>query len=215
MYDSFVQTIFWNHFGCNIIGYLYALSRGALVIWDFDDDNMLKFWIPASAPSIDAAIPSVGSEVAALELRHHALPMYNPYPVFGAPSLPSWPQGILLDYIKDPACTSTTLKQVEVSSKSFGVLQSLADYQPDVDAIYRIMMPIPFWFDRSKKTKPLKSFQRESWRLTMLKLRYISSQHSLLSSCPSQLMAVCQTYVVLGSRPTLWIHAMPTSGSRL
>ena len=160
MTDSFVQAIPWNHFGRKNIGYLYALSRGALVIWDFDDDNMLKFWVPGSAPvgapSLDAAIPPVESEkVAALEPVEHALPVYNPYPVLGAPSLPSWPRGLPLDYIKDPACSNTTLKEVEVSSKSFGVLQSLADYQPDVDAMYRLTMPIPFWFERSKETKPL------------------------------------------------------------
>ena len=161
MKDSFVEAIPWNHFGRKNIGYLYALSRGASVIWDFDDDNMLKFWIPGSAPpgapSIDDAISTVGSEETtdALEPVGHALPVYNPYPILGAPSLPSWPRGMPLNYIKDPECSSTPLKDVKVPSKSFGVLQSLADYQPDVDAIYRITMPVPIWFKRSKETKPL------------------------------------------------------------
>ena len=35
------------------------------------------------------------------------------------------------------------------------MLQSLADYQPDVDAIYRFTMPAPFWFMKTKETKPL------------------------------------------------------------
>ena len=161
MKDSFVEAIPWNHFGRKNIGYLYAIAHGASVIWDFDDDNMLKFWIPGSAPpgapSIDDAILAYKSKetIAALEPAGHPLPAYNPYPILGAPSLPSWPRGVPLNCVKDSECSDTPLKEIKVSSKFFGVLQSLADYQPDVDALYRITMPIPFWFERSKETKPL------------------------------------------------------------
>ena len=161
MKSSFVGALPWNHFGRKNIGYLYALSHGASVIWDFDDDNYLKFWIPGAAPlgapSIDDAVTAMESSetIDAREPEHHAMPVYNPYPVLGAPSLPSWPRGIPLDCIKDTECSDTPLKDVSVHSKSIGVLQSLADYQPDVDAIYRITMPIPIWFTRSKETKPI------------------------------------------------------------
>ena len=33
-----------------MIGYLFAIANGAEVIWDFDDDNMLKFWLEGASP---------------------------------------------------------------------------------------------------------------------------------------------------------------------
>ena len=39
----------WRSFGRKNVGYLYAIANGAEIIWDFDDDNMLKFWIEGAA----------------------------------------------------------------------------------------------------------------------------------------------------------------------
>ena len=80
------------------MGYLYAIKHGAKVIWDFDDDNSLKFWLtgaaPPDAPSLDNVMAGVSEEkVPVLELDDHKWPTYNPYPVLGAPTLPSWPRG--------------------------------------------------------------------------------------------------------------------------
>ena len=40
----------------------YTITHGAEIIWDFDDYNMLKFWIPGAVPpetpSVDTTIPS-------------------------------------------------------------------------------------------------------------------------------------------------------------
>ena len=47
---KFVDTLPWNNFGRKNIGYLYAIMHGATVIWDFDDDNMLKYWIRGAPP---------------------------------------------------------------------------------------------------------------------------------------------------------------------
>ena len=32
------------------VGYLYAIANGAKLIFDFDDDNLIKFWIEGSSP---------------------------------------------------------------------------------------------------------------------------------------------------------------------
>ena len=32
------------------VGYLYAIANGAETIFDFDDDNLIKFWIEGSSP---------------------------------------------------------------------------------------------------------------------------------------------------------------------
>ena len=156
--SRFVEAIPWNHFGRKNIGYLYAIAHGAEVIWDFDDDNMLKYFIegaaPDGAPSLNTAVPSPPS-IHALLPDSHSHPTLNPYPFLGAESLPSWPRGLPLVDIKVKKCSNFTLKDVKVDTESIGVLQSLADHQPDLDAIYRITMPNPFFFKRNNETKPL------------------------------------------------------------
>ena len=159
--NEFVNALPWNNFGRKNVGFLYAIMHGATVIWDFDDDNMLKFWIPSAAPegapSLSTAIPSSqGVEtIQVLEPYNHSFPTYNPYPALGAPTLPSWPRGLPLSHIKLTECHDSQIKTRDINHQSIAVLQSLAEHQPDVDAIYRITMPVPFLFNRSKETKPL------------------------------------------------------------
>ena len=158
MKNKFVNLLPWNTFGRKNVGYLYAIMHGADVIWDFDDDNLLKFWIPgaapSNAPSIDSSIPQE-EIINVLEPTGHDWPTYNPYPVLGAPTLPSWPRGLPPDDVKETKCSNTSIKSTKLHSNKIAVLQSLADYQPDVDAIFRITMPIPIWFDRKQETRPL------------------------------------------------------------
>ena len=158
MKNEFVNSLPWNTFGRKNVGYLYAIMHGADVIWDFDDDNLLKFWIPgaapSNAPSIDSSIPQE-EIIDILEPTGHDWPTYNPYPVLGAPTLPSWPRGLPPDDVKETKCSNTSIKSTKLYSNKIAVLQSLADYQPDVDAIFRITMPIPMWFDRKQETRPL------------------------------------------------------------
>ena len=159
----FVDALPWNHFGRKNVGYMYAIQHGAEVIWDFDDDNMLKFWMsgaaPPGAPSLDASIPNkdncVDGHMEVLFPKGHSWPTFNPYPKLGAPTLPSWPRGLPLDDIKIAASFNTSLQAVTIDCSDIGVLQSLADYQPDVDAIFRFTQQIPFWFKRTKETRHL------------------------------------------------------------
>ena len=32
------------------VGYLYAIANGATMIFDFDDDNFIKFWMEGASP---------------------------------------------------------------------------------------------------------------------------------------------------------------------
>ena len=50
MNSSFVQRLPWNSFARKNVGYLYAIAHGAEIIFDFDDDNILKFWIEGASP---------------------------------------------------------------------------------------------------------------------------------------------------------------------
>ena len=47
---DFINDMPWHSFGRKNIGYLYAIANGAQVIWDFDDDNILKFWLKGATP---------------------------------------------------------------------------------------------------------------------------------------------------------------------
>ena len=46
----FAQELPWNSFGRKNLGYLYAIAHGAKVIFDFDDDNLVKFWMRTASP---------------------------------------------------------------------------------------------------------------------------------------------------------------------
>ena len=47
--NEFVDALPWKSFGRKNVGYLFAIARGAKIIWDFDDDNFLKFWLDGAA----------------------------------------------------------------------------------------------------------------------------------------------------------------------
>lgn len=151
----------WNHFGRKNLGYLFAIVNGAKLIWDFDDDNVLlaEDGIPMSIPNfpiIEMNTMTLSSsekfELTVLEpilpMSKDQAPVFNPYPFMGAPSSPCWPRGYPLDAIKynysEIKFVKKTLEMDEV-----GIVQSLANNDPDVDAIYRLTQPLPFSFQTS------------------------------------------------------------------
>ena len=74
--------------------------------------------------------------------------------MLGAPSLPCWPRGLPLHDIKvkQPLLNGRYLNRTDNENRvdQFAVLQSLADVQPDVDAIFRLTRQTPFQFKRPK-----------------------------------------------------------------
>ena len=169
--SEFVESITWNHVGRKNIGYYYAITHGAKTIWDFANDNMLKFWIPGAAPpgapSLDAAVP-LTKEVAVLEPHGHTdCSTWNPYPAMGAPSQPSWPRGLPLDDATNEQCSSFDFKLTNVTRRSIAVLQSLSDRQPDADDLYQAIMPLPFYF----KKREMKTVLVPPYTLTPYNMR--------------------------------------------
>ena len=77
---------------------------------------------------------------------------FNPYPIMGAPYLPSWPRGLPLTDIKGNKQSKRDWSEVsKIPKERIGIIQSLANIDPDMDAIYRLTMPIPFDFPSGKK----------------------------------------------------------------
>lgn len=67
--------------------------------------------------------------------------------MLGAPQSPCWPRGFPLDALQQQQ--QHQLEKVGDVEK-FAVLQSLADVQPDVDAMFRLTHKTPFVFDKGK-----------------------------------------------------------------
>ena len=75
MPSSFVKQLPWNSFGRKNVGYLYAITQGANVIFDFDDDNIIKFWMKGASPDISLDIDSFnqfGSTGKIIPVLNHA-----------------------------------------------------------------------------------------------------------------------------------------------
>ncbi|CAJ1970342.1 unnamed protein product [Cylindrotheca closterium] len=149
---DFVRTMPWRHFGRKNLGYLFAILHGAEFFFDFDDDNYIKLdddsglpveILPSTTTLENVTVPMLGPTA----FNHH--PLMKP----SIPA-PSWARGFPLEYIKDEATQGSpafTEPMPFVSrSNSIGVIQFLADGNPDVDANHRLMRPLPVTFDNTQ-----------------------------------------------------------------
>ncbi|MDX6451504.1 MAG: hypothetical protein QOH16_1553 [Gaiellaceae bacterium] len=124
------EALPWNHYARKMLGYLWALERGATVIVDTDDDNLPKSdW---SFPPFD------GNFAEAAGPR-----FYNAYRRFTDAFI--WPRGYPLRLLKDDSQPALT-----VGPQQVGVWQGLADGDPDVDAIYRLVVGEPLTFSNEE-----------------------------------------------------------------
>lgn len=129
---SLARTLPCDHYGRKMVGYLHAIADGATVIVDTDDDNVPKpGWC---FPVFDGCFPVVSSQAGWVNI-------YS-----GFTSRRIWPRGFPLDAIQDPA-TLIERKKLESRPVRVGVWQGLADADPDVDAIYRMLHPEETWFE--------------------------------------------------------------------
>ncbi len=136
----------WNHFGRKSLGFLFALKHGAEMIYDFDDDNHLQ---------VSDFTQLKAWQLTFLQTKEH---VFNPYPFFDAKHQGEtsfvWPRGFPLSRINDRETHSPSLSSFSRESKSdqtnVAVIQSLANHDPDVDAIYRMTRPLPVYFERTE-----------------------------------------------------------------
>lgn len=121
----------WNHYCRKMIGYLHAIRLGAQVIFDTDDDNLPKDdWAVPPFEGVHSCTPENASWV-------------NVYRSFTGQRV--WPRGFPLECLGD----SKTVLGDDVFNAVpvlVGVWQSLADGDPDVDAIYRLTDNTPCYF---------------------------------------------------------------------
>jgi hypothetical protein len=114
----------FNHYCRKMIGYLYAISNGADLIIDTDDDNL---------PKQNWSFPP-------FEGNFNILPdnqgFINIYALYSNQFV--WPRGLPLELINKSFDLIKELKSYE-DDINVGIWQGLADKSPDMDAIYRLI----------------------------------------------------------------------------
>lgn len=125
-----VENLPVNHYARKNLGYLIAISRGATTIIETDDDNipLEGFWKNRTTKVNAHLLNSKG--------------WVNVYKYFTDTHI--WPRGFALENIQDklPILDNKSLIDCPIQ-------QGLADENPDVDAIYRLTLPLPIIFNKT------------------------------------------------------------------
>ncbi len=123
-----------RHYARKNIGYLLAARDGAELIIETDDDNFPRdgFWLERVR---EQTVPVLRQES-----------WVNVYRYFSDALI--WPRGLPLDEVrKDPM----PFEQILESEADCPIQQGLADDNPDVDAIYRLILPLPQTFRANRR----------------------------------------------------------------
>ena len=123
-----------KHYARKNVAYLVAIRRGARLIIETDDDN----W-PTEAffASRERHVTVRGVEGSG---------WINVYRYFSEATI--WPRGLPLDAIHAPVPAYDGLASAE---RDCPIQQGLADENPDVDAVYRLVLPLPQFFRRDRR----------------------------------------------------------------
>ena len=120
----------FNHYSRKMIGYLFAASNGAEFIVDTDDDNIpLEKW---SFPCFEGKFKKIQDDLG----------FVNIYQLYTNEKI--WPRGLPLNLVNTDFRLS---KKLNFEYSKIGIWQGLADEDPDVDAIYRLIINKPCYFD--------------------------------------------------------------------
>src|ERR1043165_717514 len=143
-----------RHYARKNIGYLVAISEGAEQIVETDDDNMPTedFWTERVRRQSVKVISDAG--------------WVNVYRYFTDANI--WPRGLPLDHIQAAIPPFESLVAEEIDCP---IQQGLADENPDVDAIYRLALPLPQSFRKDRRVvldagtwSPFNSQNTSWWR---------------------------------------------------
>lgn len=124
------------------------------VIYDVDDGNALMR-PEEGVPHADML--SLGHESLCRFSSDPSSIAHNPYGCFGAPGV-AWPRGYPLSEIHQPNSSTCELEERRgAAGPRIGVVQALANHDPDVDAIYRLTHRrggLPFDFTAASSGAP-------------------------------------------------------------
>lgn len=168
MTSPFVRRMPFKSFSRKNVGYLYAVRHGAEVIYDFDDDNVLKLpaqYEPgATIPARVSPLTEFVNETDRLKTRvltgckptKYPLP-FNPFPLMHPSINGTWPRGFDLSFIKNKESTGHGCYDLltTVAKDGVGVVQGTHDHDPDVDAVYRLTRKVHFTYASGPSAKSL------------------------------------------------------------
>lgn len=187
-----------RHYARKNIGYLIAIQQKAPLILETDDDNIPRsaFFAPRQRRTTARLLREAG--------------WINVYRYFTDAHI--WPRGFPLDAVRHAVPPYASLGEESVDCP---IQQGLADENPDVDAIYRLLLPLPQSFsDRGSITLgrgawcPFNS-QNTAWWPSAYPLLYLPAYCSfrmtdIWRSFVAQRIAWENGWHVLFHGPTVW-----------
>jgi hypothetical protein len=137
---QFAQLCPTRHYARKNIGYLQAIREGATILLETDDDNYPEpaFYQPLP---VEQSIPSLRGTGWVNLYRYYT-------------DLNIWPRGLPLDAVNTPLPPLSAPHSVYCP-----IQQGLADDNPDVDAIYRLVMPLPVTFQGKHRL----AIEKDAW----------------------------------------------------
>jgi hypothetical protein len=187
-----------RHYARKNIGYLLAIQNGAEIIIETDDDNQPRdsFWNERVRKQSVPGVQGTG--------------WINGYAYFS--DLRIWPRGLPLDAVQN---TVPTLDHLPTRTFDCPIQQGLADGNPDVDAIYRLVLPLPVQFRNDRRVAfangawcPFNS-QNTTWWADAFPLLYLPAYCSFRMtdtwrSFVAQRIAWASDWSILFTEPTVW-----------
>jgi hypothetical protein len=187
-----------GHYARKNIGYLLAKNRGAELIVETDDDNYPRdSFFGERSRKVEASIAATNGWV-------------NVYGYFSDANI--WPRGLPLDEVRKPL---EQFERLPIRSADCPIQQGLADENPDVDAIYRLLLPLPQNFRSDRRIAlgnrtwcPFNS-QNTTWWRDAFPLLYLPAYCSfrmtdIWRSFVAQRIIWEMGWQVLFHEPTVW-----------
>ena len=186
-----------RHYARKNIGYLVAMRDGASVIIETDDDNLpeQEFWEERHRRQFVRAVSHAG--------------WVNVYRYFTDANI--WPRGLPLDRILAAIPAFELLNREDIDCP---IQQGLANENPDVDAIYRLVLPLPQPFSWKRRVallagswSPFNS-QNTTWWRDAFPLLYLPAYCSfrmtdIWRSFIAQAIAWTNNWAILFHGPTV------------
>jgi hypothetical protein len=189
-----------KHYTRKNIGYLEALESGADLIIDTDDDTLpnADFWKPRERAQLVPFLDFQG--------------WVNVYRYFAEDDRVIWPRGLPLECILTELPAFESLK---TEASDCPIQAALINHDPDVDAIYRLIHPLPRNFRPDRRLVlgpgarcPFNS-QNTTWWKDAFPLLYLPAyctfrMTDIWRSYVAQRIAWCNGWTILFTEPTTW-----------
>jgi len=180
------------------IGYLMAVRDGARAIVETDDDNCPRedFWKKRQRTAQGRLLEDTG--------------WVNVYGYFSDSGI--WPRGLPLDAVQKPL---RAFEELPAGAADCPIQQGLADVNPDVDAVYRLVAKLPQSFRSDRRLAlgrgawcPFNS-QNTTWWADAFPLMYLPAHCSfrmtdIWRSFVAQRIAWENGWSILFHEPTVW-----------